>query len=316
MQAQAIPDKTKESSLNTTPAIHSEANREFELNAQNFSRVRSLIYQRAGIALAESKHEMVYSRLARRLRATGMSSFTEYLNHLESTRDSDEWQAFTNALTTNLTAFFRESHHFPILEDYVRQAASPISIWCAASSTGEEPYSIAMTVCEAFGTLKPPVEIIATDIDTNVLAAAASGIYTMDRIEKLSTERLKKFFLKGKGSQQGKVRVRDELRQLITFKPLNLLADGWPVSGPLDVIFCRNVMIYFDKPTQARILERFSPLMKSNGLMFAGHSENFMHISDAFRLKGKTVYEPNHQRGGQSKSLWQQNANTMAKNLP
>lgn len=300
--------------MSTPPAIHLETSKEFELNAQNFSRVRSLIYQRAGIALAESKHEMVYSRLARRLRATGMSNFTQYLDHLESARDSDEWQAFTNALTTNLTAFFRESHHFPILEDYVRRAASPISIWCAASSTGEEPYSIAMTVCEAFGTLKPPVEIIATDIDTNVLAAAASGIYTMDRIEKLSTERLKKFFLKGKGPQQGKVRVRDELRQLITFKPLNLLADGWPVSGPLDIIFCRNVMIYFDKPTQARILERFAPLLKSSGLMFAGHSENFMHISDAFRLKGKTVYEPNHQRGGQSKSLWQQKPNAIIGN--
>ncbi|MEO8417566.1 MAG: CheR family methyltransferase [Methylophilaceae bacterium] len=301
--------------MNTPTAIQSEVNKEFELNPHNFSRVRSLIYQRAGIALAESKHEMVYSRLARRLRAKGMSSFTQYLDHLESANDSDEWQAFTNALTTNLTAFFRESHHFQILQDYVRQVASPITIWCSASSTGEEPYSIAMTVCEAFGTLKPPVEIIATDIDTNVLAAAASGIYGMDRVEKLSTERLKKFFLKGKGQQQGKVRVRDELRQLITFKPLNLLADGWPVSGPLDVIFCRNVMIYFDKPTQVRILERFFPLLKPNGLMFAGHSENFMHVSDAFRLKGKTVYEPNHQRGQQNKSLHQHKPNILAKSL-
>lgn len=273
------------------------AGKEFEFTDADFARVRKLIYQAAGISLSESKHEMVYSRLARRLRATGIANFSRYLDMLESESGTDEWEAFTNALTTNLTSFFREQHHFPILTEHIRKVAQPISIWCCASSTGEEPYSLAMTACEAFGTLRPPVEIIATDIDTNVLATAAAGIYSDDRIEKLPMEQKKKFFLRGTGRQQGLVRVRDDLRKLITFKPLNLLSSHWPVSGQFDAIFCRNVMIYFDKPTQATILKRFVPLMKPNGLLFAGHSENFLYATDAFRLLGKTVYTLN-QRGG------------------
>ncbi|GAB7563358.1 chemotaxis protein CheR [Methylobacillus methanolivorans] len=283
--------------LSASTVTKANAGKEFEFTEADFSRVRKLIYQAAGISLSDSKHEMVYSRLARRLRATGISNFTRYLDMLESEAASDEWEAFTNALTTNLTSFFREHHHFPILAEHIRKAAQPISIWCCASSTGEEPYSLAMTACEAFGTLRPPVEIIATDIDTNVLATAAAGIYSDDRIEKLPMEQKKKFFLRGTGRQQGLVRVRDDLRKLITFKPLNLLSSSWPVNGQFDAIFCRNVMIYFDKPTQSTILKRFVPLMKPNGLLFAGHSENFLYATDAFRLLGKTVYTLN-QRGG------------------
>lgn len=269
----------------------SENSKEFDFNAHDFDRVRELIYKRAGISLADSKQEMVYSRLARRLRATGINSFSEYLNSLEKEHDSMEWEAFTNALTTNLTSFFREEHHFPILADFVKHRKHPIQIWCSASSTGEEPYSIAMTLCEAFGTLHPPAHIVATDIDTNVLNTASRGVYNIDRVEKLSPERVKKFFLKGKGSQDGLVRVRQELIDMITFKQLNLLADSWPLSGEFDAIFCRNVMIYFDKPTQGKILRKFVPLMKSDALLFAGHSENFLYVSDDFKLKGKTVYE-------------------------
>ena len=255
--------------------------------------MRDLIYKRAGIALADSKQEMVYSRLARRLRATGIGSFVQYLDLLERGGDVDEWEAFTNALTTNLTSFFRESHHFPILADYVKTLKEPATVWCSASSTGEEPYSIAMTLCEAYGSLTPPAQIVATDIDTNVLATGANGVYPLERIEKMSPERVKKFFLRGKGAQEGFVRVRPELRKLVTFKQLNLLGDGWPVTGPFDVIFCRNVMIYFDKPTQSKILSRFVPMMKPHALLFAGHSENFLYVSDALKLKGKTVYELN-----------------------
>jgi len=263
----------------------------FTFTPRDFARVRALIYRQAGISLAESKQEMVYSRLSRRLRAKGMSSFETYLGGLESGSDSEEWEAFTNALTTNLTSFFRETHHFPLLAEHALKAKGPLSVWCSASSTGEEPYSIAMTLCEAFNTLTPPVSIVATDIDTNVLEAGASGIYTADRLEKMSGDRVRRFFLKGKGGRSGMVRVRPELRQLITFKTLNLLASSWPVSGPFDVIFCRNVMIYFDKPTQSKILSRFVPLLKPDGLLFAGHSENFMYVSDALKLRGKTVYE-------------------------
>ncbi|CUI08451.1 chemotaxis protein CheR [Massilia sp. P8910] len=269
-----------------------ETAKEFNFTKSDFERVRALIYQRAGISLADSKQEMVYSRLARRLRATGIVSFGHYLDDLEAGRLGEEWESFTNALTTNLTSFFRESHHFPLLAEHVKKVRDhPIQIWCSAASTGEEPYSIAMTVCEAFNTLTPPVQIIATDIDTNVLATGANGVYAIDRIDKLEPERARRFFLRGKGDQDGMVRVRPELRQLITFKQLNLLGDSWPLKGPFDVIFCRNVMIYFDKATQRKILSRFVPLMKPDALLFAGHSENFLYVSESLKLRGKTVYE-------------------------
>jgi chemotaxis protein methyltransferase CheR len=271
----------------------SDSVKEFEFTARDFERVRALIYKRAGIALADSKQEMVYSRLARRLRASGITSFVHYLDELERGGNDQEWEAFTNALTTNLTSFFREAHHFPILAEHAGSLKGQVEIWCAASSTGEEPYSIAMTLCETFGTLTPPARIVATDIDTNVLATAANGVYPIDRLDKLSAERAKRFFLRGKGEQAGLVRVRPELRKMVTFKPLNLLSNNWPISGPFDVIFCRNVMIYFDKPTQGTILSRFAPLMNPDGLLFAGHSENFLYVTDAFKLRGKTVYKLN-----------------------
>jgi chemotaxis protein methyltransferase CheR len=267
-----------------------EGHKEFDFTTRDFERVRSLIYKRAGIALAPGKQEMVYSRLARRLRSVGIQSFEHYLDSLERDRDSAEWEAFTNALTTNLTSFFREEHHFPILADHVRNRRE-VSVWCSAASTGEEPYSIAMTLCETYGTLTPPAQILATDIDTSVLATAAAGIYPAERVERLSPERLRRFFLRGTGAQAGLVRVRPELRKLITFQQLNLLDDSYRMSSPFDVVFCRNVMIYFDKPTQGRILSRFAPLIKPDGLLFAGHSENFLYVSDAFKLRAKTVYQ-------------------------
>lgn len=277
------------------PQQKTETVKEFDFTRRDFERVRALIHQRAGISLADSKQEMVYSRLARRLRATGIQSFATYLDDLEAGRMDREWESFTNALTTNLTSFFREAHHFPLLLEHLvavrKKDTRPLTIWCSAASTGEEPYSIAMTACEAFNTLTPPVHIVATDIDTNVLSTASNGVYLMERLDKMSPERLRRFFLKGKGAHEGMARVRPELRNLVTFKQLNLLADGWPLEGQFDAIFCRNVMIYFDKPTQRKILGRFVPLMKPHALLFAGHSENFLYLSDALRLRGKTVYE-------------------------
>ena len=273
-------------------AVAKDTVKEFDFNARDFERVRGLIYKRAGISLADSKQEMVYSRLARRLRATGIGSFAKYLDDLEAVRlGEEEWESFTNALTTNLTSFFREAHHFPLLAEHIKHKREPITIWCSAASTGEEPYSIAMTACETFNTLTPPVTIIATDIDTNVLAHGANGVYSMDRLDKMAPERARRFFLKGKGDREGYARVRPELRNMITFKQLNLLADSWPITGPFDVIFCRNVMIYFDKATQRKILSRFVPLMKPDALLFAGHSENFLYVSESLKLRGKTVYE-------------------------
>ncbi|HEX8964632.1 MAG TPA: CheR family methyltransferase [Rhodocyclaceae bacterium] len=271
--------------------------REFHFTQDDFERVRKLIYDHAGISLAPIKRDMVYSRLARRLRALGMATFSQYLAHLEK-GDEKEWETFVNSLTTNLTSFFRESHHFPILADYiVGLKQRPVRIWCSAASTGEEPYSIAMTACEAFGTVTPPVTILASDIDTNVLATGERGVYPLERVEKLDPERLRRFFLKGSGAQEGYVKVRPELQKLITFARVNLLDARWPVNGPFDAMFCRNVMIYFDKETQHQILRRFAPLLREDGLFFAGHSESFLHAADVIRALGRTVYERADRKG-------------------
>jgi len=265
--------------------------REFLFTNQDFERVRKLIYDHAGINLSEAKKDMVYSRLGRRLRATGLGSFKEYLGLLE-TNDEVEWEAFVNSLTTNLTSFFREPHHFPLLAEHLNKIRhrKPIELWCSAASTGEEPYTMAMTVMDAFGSFNPPVHILATDLDTNVLKKAQQGIYPIDRVEKLSPDILKRFFLRGTGQNAGFVQVRKELRDMITFRQLNLLDAKYPIHGPFEAIFCRNVMIYFDKPTQYKILQKFVPLMHSDALMFAGHSESFQHAADLFQIRGKTVY--------------------------
>ncbi|MDP2792494.1 MAG: CheR family methyltransferase [Sulfurisoma sp.] len=266
--------------------------REFLFTDEDFERVRKLIYQRAGISLAPIKRDMVYSRLARRLRALNLNSFAAYLRGLESASGEEEWELFVNSLTTNLTSFFREAHHFDILQRHMATLKQrPIRIWCSAASTGEEPYTLAIAACETFGNMAPPVEIVASDIDTNVLAKAQSGIYPAERVERLSPERLRRFFHKGTGNQAGFVRVRPELQKLITFTRINLLDARYPVQGLFDVLFCRNVMIYFDKPTQYEILKKFAPLLKEDGLLFAGHSESFLHAADIFYPLGRTVYE-------------------------
>ena len=279
----------------------SSESREFHFTAQDFDRIRKLIYQHAGISLGDSKHNMVYNRLSRRLRVTGVRSFMEYLELLEND-DGKEWEIFTNSLTTNLTAFFREPHHFPLLAEHIRQRKDkgPVVLWCAAASSGEEPYSMAMTVVEAFGSFTPPLTIIATDLDTQVLEIARAGIYPQDRVSRLDPDLIKRFFLRGAGQQAGQVKVRQELRDMITFRQLNLLHDDWPLRPPLDAIFCRNVMIYFDKPTQLAILKKFAPLLRADGLLFAGHSESFYHAEEYFRLRGKTVYQlsPHARRTG------------------
>jgi len=277
--------------------------REFKFTAQDFKRVQKLIYDHAGISLSESKQELVYSRLSRRLRATGINSFSEYLGLLEN-NDEVEWEEFTNALTTNLTSFFREAHHFPILAEQIRKhrGSEPFLIWCSAASTGEEPYSIAMTAVDACGSFTPPVMIIATDLDTKVLETAKAGVYPLNRVDKMNPEMVKRFFLRGTGKQEGFVRVRKELRDMITFRQLNLLDKTWPIRSQLDVIFCRNVMIYFDKPTQLEILKKFVPLLRESGLLIAGHSESFYHAEEYFKLRSKTVYELAKKTGVQAGS--------------
>ena len=266
--------------------------REFVWTNADFARVQALIYQRAGISLHDGKHAMVYSRLSRRLRETGHTSFHDYLSWLE-THDGPEWQEFINALTTNLTSFFREAHHFEILAEHLRSHQPPSNgwkAWCNAASSGEEPYSILMTAVESLGT-SPAFQLTASDIDSRVLATASQGVYRVDNVKGLSPERLRHFFLRGKAGNEGMVRAKPEMRKAIEFISVNLIRDDWPFREPFDVVFCRNVMIYFDAPTQRKVLERIHRVLKPGGMLFVGHAENFSESRDLFTLRGKTVYE-------------------------
>lgn len=279
--------------MSTPPANAASPNaREFEFADRDFRRVCELIYQRVGISLAPAKRDMVYGRLSRRLRALGMRSFSDYLDQLEA-HGGDEWQAFTNALTTNLTAFFREPHHFEKLAEELRLRAGQgtLQLWSCAASTGEEPYSMAIIACETFGTLKPPVRILATDVDTQVLATASRGVYAIDRVAGLDPAIRKRYFQRGTGPNEGHCRVNPALRDLIDYRPLNLLANRYDVGGPFDALFCRNVMIYFDKPTQRGILSRLIQHMGDDGLLYTGHSENYLHAADLIQPCGRTLYK-------------------------
>jgi chemotaxis protein methyltransferase CheR len=281
------------SALPLTPPIvvgAAPSEQEFPFAGADFERVRQLIYQRAGISLHAGKQAMVYSRLSRRLRETGHRCFADYLQELERPgADGEEWQEFVNCLTTNLTSFFREEHHFTELARDLRGAfARPLRIWCNAASTGEEPYSIAMTVAEA--PAAQGTRIVASDIDTKVLATASRGVYAAEA-RGLSAERLRSHFLRGKGNNSGFIRVKPELAKLIEFRSHNLMDTSWSLGEPFDIVFCRNVMIYFDAATQRRVLERIRAVMKPGGLLYVGHSENFSESKDLFRLRGKTIYE-------------------------
>ncbi len=268
---------------------------EYTLTAADFERIRRLIYERAGISLHAGKQAMVYSRLSRRLRETRMPSFGVYLDALERGGSEAEWQEFVNCLTTNLTAFFREEHHFHALVDDLRAlsargAGKPLRIWCNAASTGEEPYSLAMTVVETLG-VSAQARLVCSDIDTKVLATAQRGVYPAES-RGLSPERLKRHFLRGTGANSGSIRVKPELARLIEFRPFNLMSASWSALGePFDIVFCRNVMIYFDGPTQRRVLERIHGVTRPGALLYVGHSENFTDSRDLFRLRGKTIYE-------------------------
>jgi chemotaxis protein methyltransferase CheR len=266
---------------------------EFPFTNADFERVRKLIYGHAGISLNDGKKAMVYSRLSRRLRETSRRSFTEYLDALErSSGDTSatEWQEFVNCLTTNLTSFFREEHHFHALADELKAfVGKPLRIWCCAASTGEEPYSLAMICHEALRGMQQ-VQLICSDIDTNVLATAKRGVYQTDA-RGLSAQRLREFFMRGTGANAGSIRFKPELSRNMDFRVVNLMHSNWNLGEPFHMVFCRNVMIYFDAPTQRKVLERIHKVIQPGGLLFVGHSENFTESKDLFRLRGKTIYE-------------------------
>jgi chemotaxis protein methyltransferase CheR len=258
-----------------------------------FDCVRQLIHQRAGISLHTGKRAMVYSRLSRRVRALGHDSFDTYLRLLESASGAAaelEWQEFINCLTTNLTSFFREEHHFEWLaEELLRRKGQRLRLWCCAASTGEEPYSLAMTVVETLGA-QADVSILCSDIDTAVLGDAERGEYEAGA-RGLSLQRMHRHFLRGRGANSGLIRSNADLRRLLTYRQHNLMDRSWSLGEPFDIVFCRNVMIYFDAPTQRRVLESMHRVMQPQGLLFAGHSENFSRSRDLFRLLGKTIYQ-------------------------
>lgn len=270
-----------------SPAVNGE--KEFAYHQADFDAVRKKLKKLAGINLADSKDSMVYSRLARRIRSLGLSSFSDYLTLVE--RQEGEVEYFINALTTNLTSFFRESHHFDTLKNYLKKNTKPVTIWCAASSTGEEPYSIAICCAQARGSFKHNVRILASDIDSNVLATARKGIYKISSVDSLPIDVKRQFFKKGKGSNTDKVKVVSELTQKIEFFQQNLLDNHWQIKNGIDIIFCRNVMIYFDKDTQDSLINRFIKVMNPNGLYIAGHSENFANLPRQLKHMGKTVYQ-------------------------
>jgi chemotaxis protein methyltransferase CheR len=272
---------------------------DYELTDTQFHRIRALVREHTGIALSDAKRQLVYGRLSRRLRALKLDSFGEYIDLLEG-GGATELEEFTNAITTNLTSFFREPHHFEYLgSDVLPQivardtGARRARIWCCAASTGEEPYSIAMVLREAASLLSGfDIKVLATDLDSAVLSTAANGVYNAERLNSVSGTRASRFFRKGSGAHHGKFRVQDELRSLLTFKQLNLMHE-WPLRGPFDAIFCRNVIIYFDKDTQRALFARMAALQRPGDILFLGHSESLYRVSDKYELIGRTIYRRN-----------------------
>lgn len=274
-----------------------ERGQEFNLTDKDFNFIKNLVANNTGIVLSDAKRSMVYSRLSRRLRSLSINDFSSYCDLLKS-NDEEEMVNFVNAITTNLTSFFREKHHFDYLANTLiphwlktRNDTRRIRIWSAGCSTGEEPYSIAITLRDHFPNLEDwDVRILATDLDTNVVAKASSGVYAYERVEGLPKPMLRNWFRRGKNGQGDMVKVSAELQDLITFKQLNLLEE-WPFKGGFDLIFCRNVVIYFNKDTQRVLANRYADNLKSDGALFLGHSETLFKVSDRFSLIGNTIYD-------------------------
>lgn len=273
--------------------LKQEEEREFAFSEREFSFLAGLVSKRTGIMLADNKKNMVYSRLVRRLRALGLHSFAEYCELVQSDDGDEEMGNLVNAITTNLTSFFREGHHFEhlynnVLMPLVASAPNPkkLRIWSAGCSAGMESYSIAMTIKSALKNLSAwDARILATDIDTNMLATGRYGEYNIEQFENIPPA------YRGDvcGLGNDKIVMAEDLREMISFKQLNLL-EKWPMSGVFDAVFCRNVVIYFDKPTQKILFDRIANLIKPDGWLYIGHSENLHKVCDRFEPIGHTIY--------------------------
>ncbi|MDJ0833298.1 MAG: protein-glutamate O-methyltransferase CheR [Gammaproteobacteria bacterium] len=272
-----------------------EQEREFKFTREDFDYLRKIVTESTGIIANEDKYTMYYSRLARRVRKLGLSDFTEYRQYLRNNSDT-ELMELVNSVTTNLTSFFRENHHFEFLKNTFvpslkQRGERKIRIWSAGCSTGEEPYSIAMSLAQAIPDHASwDIKILATDLDSNVISKAASGIYGQERVEGIDPLLLRSYFKRGKATNEGFVKVNPELMRMIEFKQLNLL-HSWPIGYKMDCIFCRNVVIYFDKETKNQLVERYAEQMIDNGYLFMGHSESLFKSTDRFKLLGQTIYQ-------------------------
>lgn len=271
---------------------------DYKFTDSDFNFISKLITGHTGIRLGSTKRELVYARLTKRLRALGLHTFQEYCDLL---RDGDQHELINciNAITTNVTTFFREIHHFQFLEQTVlpelvrqkNQTVMPrVRVWSAGCSTGEEPYSIEIVLREQPAMQRWNVRTLATDLDTHVLEGAQQGLYDIKQLEKVSAERCKRWFRMGSGKNDQQVSVVPELRERIRFRQLNL-KETWPMRGPFDVIFCRNVVIYFDKEMQKLLFNRFADILTPTGYLFIGHSESLFGITDRFRVAGRTIYQ-------------------------
>ena len=269
--------------------------REFAFGDADFDALRTLVKSLTGIHLSEQKRELVYGRLSRRLRTLQLRSFAEYRARLEN--DERELVELCNAITTNLTAFFREGHHFQYLRTHLLEPFAArerpgrrLRIWSAGCSSGEEPYSIAMTVLETLPqAAREDIRILATDIDSDILERARRGVYPPERTETLAPQRLERFFLERPEGGGVRRQVAPDVAGLVTFKQLNLIHE-LPMRGPLDAVFCRNVVIYFDRDTQRALFARIARLQRPGDLLFLGHSESLFKVSDDYALIGKTIY--------------------------
>ena len=272
-----------------------ERKREFHYTRQNFECLRAMSNEHSGIMVPDDKFDMFYSRLSKHLRRLGLNSFSEYCELLTK-QGGDEFSCFINSITTNLTSFFRENHHFEYLKNTVipellkkNATEREIRIWSAGCSTGEEAYSIAMTLVENLpGGWR--VKILATDLDTDVLATASNGIYPQERIQGMPADKVQRWFMRGKGPQTSRVQIRPVLQSIITFRQLNLMGP-WPMRRTFDCIFCRNVLIYFDQDTKKQLVNRFADILADQSYLFIGHSESLHRINTRYQFIGKTIYQ-------------------------
>lgn len=276
--------------------------KEFVFTDKDFSFLSNLAAELAGISLSSAKRELIYGRLAKRLRALELTNFKEYcalLKDRDNEAGKDECTHFINAITTNVTSFFRENHHFEfmaetLLPELIRkkntESQPRLRIWSAGCSSGKEPYSIAIVLKECIPDIERwDVKILATDLDSNILEVAKEGVYPKEHLKEISIDRRKRWFQVGRGINDNSIKVANEAKDIITYRKLNL-TENWPMRGPFDIIFCRNVTIYFDRDTRVKLLDRFAEYLSDDGHLFVGHSESLFGLTQRFSTVGRTIH--------------------------